>query len=92
MKWPLSEKHLDALFDLTLEGSGATRLMPILKRYDLKSDKIVHKEYATRDCAAPIRRMAVGNDEKLRFIFEILLPTYWSHSDDKEMKKKIAKL
>jgi hypothetical protein len=36
--------------------------------------------------------MAAGNDEKLRFIFEILLPTYWSHSDDKEMKKKIAKL
>ena len=86
VKWPLSEKHLDALFELTLESNGATRLQPILKRYDLKADKVVHKDYSTRDFAAPIRRLATGNDEKLRFIFEILLPTYWSHSDDKEMK------
>jgi ParB family chromosome partitioning protein len=94
VKWPLSEKHLEALFDLMLDHSSSNSAQPLLKRHGLKADVKKTKEYRERDFRSPLRRLAegAGQDGKLRMIFELLLPTYWTHSDDKEMKKKISKL
>ena len=69
--------------------------MPIVKRHGLKPEVTEHpNNYKERDYEAPLRKMAekAGKDGKLRMIFELLLPTYFMHGDDKEMKKRIAKL
>lgn len=94
VNWPLSQKHLDALFDLVLENASSNSTQPLLKRHGLKADVKQHTDYRERDFRSPLRRMAeqAKNDGKLRLMFELLLPTYWSHADDGEMKKKIAKL
>jgi ParB family chromosome partitioning protein len=94
LKWPLSDKHLDALFDIMLSESRTTTLMPLVKRHNLKGLVKKHDGYSTRDYETPLRELAegAGKDGKLRMIFELLLPTYYIHSDDKHMKKLIAKL
>lgn len=94
VKWPLSEKHLNALLELSLTTRGTSYIMPIVKRHDLKPDKKKGKYGIERDYTAPLRRLAEegGRDAKLRLIFELLLPTYWSHGDDREMLKKVAHL
>ena len=92
IEWPLSEKHLDALLDITLENMGTNSLMPILKRYGFKAMK---DKDGGRDCRTPLREAVLGsNDEKLRMIFELHLPTYNSYNTDelKELNKRIAKL
>jgi ParB family chromosome partitioning protein len=94
VKWPLSQKHLDALFDLMFHDASSNKTMPLLKRYGLKALAKKHDGYTSRDYKTPLREKAEvdGNDGKLRMIFELLLPTYWTHSDDKEMKKNVTKL
>jgi hypothetical protein len=91
VKFPLSEKSLDALLDVVLSDKGTSFLMPICKRHDLKADK---SKDGARDYHAPLLRLAEegGSDGKLRMIFELHLPTYWAHTDDSNLKKRIAKL
>jgi ParB family chromosome partitioning protein len=94
LKWPLSEKHLDSLFDIMLSEARTTTLMPIVKRHNLKGLVEKHDGYTSRDYQTPLRELAegAGKDGKLRMIFELLLPTYYIHSDDKHMKKLVVKL
>lgn len=94
VKWPLSEKHLDALLDLMFDNRGTSLQMPIVKRHGLKPDKKKGSYGVVRDYAAPLRRLAedAGKDGKLRMIFEFLLPTYFSHADSSELNKRISKL
>ena len=90
VKWPLSEKQLDALLDIALADTGTSFVMPIVRRHGLKADK----KKDGRDYRAPLRRLADegDNNRKLRMIFELHLPTYWSHTDSSELNKRIAKL
>jgi ParB family chromosome partitioning protein len=94
VKYPLSEKHLDVLLDFALNNASANICQPLLKRHGLKAEVKKENGYTSKDFRTPLREMAqpAGNSGKLRLIFELLLPTYWSHGDDREMKKKIAKL
>ena len=91
VNFPLSEKHLDALFDIAFDFTSVSFVMPIVRRHGLKADKT---KDGRRDYKAPLRRLAEegGKDGKLRIVFELLLPTYNSFSDASEMKKGIAKL
>jgi hypothetical protein len=68
--------------------------MPIVKRHGLKADVQKHKDYSTRDYEAPLARLAEegGKDGKLRMVFELLLPLYNNHGDDKELYQRISKL
>ncbi len=92
VKWPLSQKHLDAMFGLALENASGNTIQPMVKRHGLKADVKKHEGYSTRDYKVPLRRMAeeAENDGKLRLIVELLLPAYWIHGDDNAMKKKVA--
>lgn len=94
VKWPLSEKHLDALYELMFEKCGTASQIPIAKRHNIKAGVAKHKDYSTRDYEAPLRRLAEeqGKDGKLRMIFELLLPTYYLHGDEKDWGKQVAKL
>lgn len=93
VKWPLSEKHLDALLDVTFGHVGTSFQMPVAKRHALQADKKKTSYGMNRDYEAPLRRLADegGKDAKLRLIFELLLPTYNRYGDSKELDKRISK-
>jgi|SRR5580700_597805 ParB family chromosome partitioning protein len=94
VKWPLSQKHLDALFDLMFDQASSTITVPLLKRHGLKALVKKSNGYTSRDYKTPLRELAEsgGSDGKLRMMFELILPTCWTHTDDKGMTKKVAKL
>lgn len=93
VKWPLSEKHLDALLDLVFERCSTSYQMPIVKRHGLKADTKKEQWGDSRDYEKPLRRLVNGDNElKLHMIFELLLPSYSIHSDGKEELKLISKL
>lgn len=91
--FPLSEKHVDILLDLAFERCGTAYQMPLVRRHGLKADVEKREHYTSRDYAAPLRRMAeaAGTEGKTRLIFELLLPMFSIHSDDKDALKVVSK-
>lgn len=78
VKWPLSEKHLDALLTLALELAGSNAYRTIAKRHELEVEKENQSWGGTcyrYDKA--IEKMAKGLDknEKIKFVFELLIDT-----------------
>ena len=74
VKWPLSEKQLDVLFDLVFESKSTMYHMPIVKRHGLEPIKSTSDGYSQRDYETPLRKLVKdgGRDAKLRLIFEFL--------------------
>jgi ParB family chromosome partitioning protein len=90
VKWPLSEKHLNALLDFTLYRCGVSFQMPVVARHGLKAEKTKDG----RSYQIPLRKLAEeGKDAKLRIILELLLPSYSNWNDGMtELKKKTSQL
>lgn len=90
LTWPLSEKHLDELFELTFMRCSTSFQMPVTRRHGLKADVKKNGSYTMRDYEAPLRRFAEegGKSGKLRMIFELLLPNY----SEEQLKKHLRKL
>ena len=90
VKWPLSEKHLDALLDFTLRHYGTSYQMPIVKRHGLEPVRKKTKYGVERDYAAPLRKLAEegGKEAKLQLVFEFLLPGWnpYGSNPNKEVK------
>ena len=76
IKWPIV--RLDALLALVLETVGHNAIMSIVKRHELKVEKIKEEWGATRyDYSGALAKMVEGlnNDEKTKLIFELLIDT-----------------
>jgi hypothetical protein len=81
VKWPMSEKHLDVLFDLVFRRFGYSYLQPVATRHGVKAVKTKRKYgYMGRDLEKPLVEMAEKNGKtgKLQLIFEIALETQGS--------------
>ena len=75
VKWPLTEKQLDVLFDLVFRRFGYSYLQPVAARHGVKAIKTKTNGYERRDLETPLAEMAEKNGKtgKLQLIFEIAL-------------------
>jgi hypothetical protein len=75
VKWPLTEKHLDVLFDLVFRRFGYAYQQPVASRHGIKAIKTTDRGYERRDLETPLAEMAEKNGKtgKLQLIFEIAL-------------------
>ena len=76
IKWPLSEKHLDALLTISLELTSSNAYRNIAKRHELEVKK-EKQEWGGHyyDYEKAVRKMAKGSNknEKIRLAFELLI-------------------
>ncbi len=88
VKWPMSEKQLDVLFELVFRRFGYSYLAPVAARHGVKSVKTKNEHgYTSRDLETPLADFAKkeGARGKLKLIFEIALEA--TGSDAKYLKK-----
>ena len=88
VKWPLSQKVLDIMAEMILQGHGTTVIRPVAKRFGILVKKSTRDSYTSYDWEASVREAfkKMDKSEKLRFVFEIMLERIWN-----EPKKKIIK-
>jgi ParB family chromosome partitioning protein len=90
VKWPLSEKQLDALLDLVFSRQSTHFQMPAVKRHELKPVVKKHDGYTSKDYESPLRKLAEegGKEAKLRLVFELLIPEWnpYGSNPNKEVK------
>lgn len=76
LKWPMSEKHLDALLELSFEISGSNTARSVAKRHELEVVK-EKSEWGSEhyDHIGAIRKSAksMTKTEKVRLVFELLV-------------------
>lgn len=91
VKFPMSEAHLNALYDMVLRHAGMSQMQPVLKRHGVKPGTVTEHGYTSRDYEGPIRKIAEGEGKngKLRMIFELMIPDYMGED---ELKKELKKL
>lgn len=92
VKMPLSEKHLDILFDVCFRRFGYSYIQPVAARHGIKAVKIEEKGYNRRDLETPVREYfeKKGKNGKLQFIFEVGLEAVGgSHDGELGFLKKL---
>ncbi len=89
VKWPLTGKNLDIIFEIVLNEQGTTVLRPVAKRFKISPKKKTRCGSTYYDWEDSIREASEGMDnaEKLRFIIGILLERTWG-----DLKNKILKM
>lgn len=78
IKWPMTEKHLDALLELALEQAGSNLYRSVAKRHELTVPKEKNTWGSTSwNYDGAVKEMAKGldNSGKIRLIFELLIDT-----------------
>jgi ParB family chromosome partitioning protein len=78
VKWPLSAKHLEALLALALEQASSNLMRNVAKRHELKVEKTKSawgSDYFNYGKAVKEFAETLGNTEKARLIFELLIDT-----------------
>jgi ParB family chromosome partitioning protein len=90
VKWPLSEKQLDVLLELSFRRNSTAYQIPIVKRHGLEAIKKTSNGYTQRDYETPLRKLVKdgGKEAKLRLVFEFLLPDWnpYGSNPNKEAK------
>lgn len=83
VKMPLSEKHLDVLFDIAFRRFGFSYIQPVAARHGIKAVKVKRGGYDHRDLEGPTRKHFenLGVDGKLQFIFEVGLEATGGSND-----------
>lgn len=73
VKMPMSEKHLDILFDVCFRRFGFSYMQPVAARHGIKAIKVTKNGYTHRDLETPLRAHfeEKGKNGKLQFIFEV---------------------
>lgn len=86
VKWPLTEKQLDVLYEAAFDHCGFTEYEIVAKRHGLKGRE--QKDAYSKDYETPIREVAEkdGTLGKLRMIFELLTANKWADERKKMMK------
>lgn len=87
VKWPMSEKHLEVLFDIVFRRFGYSYMGPVASRHGVKAVKTTKNGYTSRDLETPLAAMAKkgGNKGKIQLIFELALES--TGNDEKLLKK-----
>ncbi|MFZ3032277.1 MAG: hypothetical protein WA082_04530 [Candidatus Moraniibacteriota bacterium] len=79
VKWPMSDKHLEALLGLVLEISGANTARSIAKRreLDVEKEKSEFTGSTSYNYLGAIKKSvkAMTKTEKVRLVFELLIDT-----------------
>lgn len=92
VKMPLSEKHLDVLFDVCFRRFGYSYIQPVATRHGIKAVKMEENGYSRRDLETPVREYfeKKGKNGKLQFIFEVGLEAVGgSHDGELGFIKKL---
>jgi len=76
IKWPIDEKVLDLLFELTMSHSGSELYRPIIKRRGIEILRSESHGGIDHDKSLREAVKNMGPEEKLRMIVEILLPVW----------------
>lgn len=78
LKWPMSEKHLDALLALSLDQASSNLYRAVAKRHELEVEKQKNTWGSTTwNYKGAVEKMVKGLDNvgKLRMAFELLIDT-----------------
>jgi ParB/RepB/Spo0J family partition protein len=79
VKWPMSDKHLDALLALALEHASSNLFRSVAKRHELEPVKVKNSwgDGTSNDYTGPVKKFAAGLDKanKLKMAFELLIDT-----------------
>jgi ParB family transcriptional regulator, chromosome partitioning protein len=96
---PLSQKHLDALFDFTIYRCGGSFQQPVCKLFGLEVIKTKRRRWDNRiewarDYEATLRKFADTNEKKVQVVFALLMPepSLNSYDNGKSLKEALRKI